>query len=477
MSELFTNNAATTLAGAITAVATSLTVATGDGAKFPSPAGADFFRLLLLKKSTGEIEIVKVTTRATDTFTIVRAQEGTTALALNASDLAELRPTAGFFGSLLSNADMQTGAYTSAADSGAANAYAITLSPAPTAYGAFQRFSFVAANACTGASTLNVNGLGAVAIKKYGSASALVANDIKAGSVVVVEHDGTVFQLISAASREPVFADVAQTFAGAITLLKSLYQKKGADIASANDMVLLGDGNYNDVTGSIQVNGFTDGVQNETRKFHFDDAVPLKHNTAPSVGFSKLWIPGGDYTTTANDEIEFTYDGIYWRATGSALAAGVALGAASSVPVGATIAWNTATPPAGYLEEDGSAVSRTTYAALFAVIGTTFGAGDGTTTFNLADKRGRFLRGWDHGAGTDPDAATRTDRGDGTTGNNVGTKQADQLKSHTHIYYGIIGGTNYTSGTEATIGALNTGSTGGNETRPTNINVMYCIKY
>lgn len=50
-------------------------------------------------------------------------------------------------------------------------------------------------------------------------------------------------------------------------------------------------------------------------------------------------------------------------------------------------------------------------------------------TFLLPDDRGRFLRGWDHGAGTDPDAASRTDRGDGTTGDNVGTLQADENKS------------------------------------------------
>jgi prepilin-type N-terminal cleavage/methylation domain-containing protein len=60
-----------------------------------------------------------------------------------------------------------------------------------------------------------------------------------------------------------------------------------------------------------------------------------------------------------------------------------------SIPVGSSIAGYWGTIPDGYLLEDGSAVSRTTYADLFGLIGTTYGAGDGSTTFNLPDSRGR----------------------------------------------------------------------------------------
>ena len=59
------------------------------------------------------------------------------------------------------------------------------------------------------------------------------------------------------------------------------------------------------------------------------------------------------------------------------------------------------TPPAGWLKADGAAVSRTTYAALFAAIGTTYGIGNGTSTFNLPDLRGEFLRCVDDGKGVD----------------------------------------------------------------------------
>lgn len=58
--------------------------------------------------------------------------------------------------------------------------------------------------------------------------------------------------------------------------------------------------------------------------------------------------------------------------------------------------------PSHSLYCDGSAVSRTTYADLFAKIGTTYGAGDGSTTFNVPDLRGEFIRGWDDGRGADP---------------------------------------------------------------------------
>lgn len=71
------------------------------------------------------------------------------------------------------------------------------------------------------------------------------------------------------------------------------------------------------------------------------------------------------------------------------------------VKTGTIETWATNVCPTGYLECSGDAVSRTTYADLFSVLGTSFGVGDGTTTFNLPDLRGEFIRGWDHGRGVD----------------------------------------------------------------------------
>lgn len=96
MSALYSNNAATTLASGITSSATSLTVATGTGAVFPTiTSNQDYFLITLQSFSTGNSEIVLVTARTTDTFTIVRAQEGTTAIAFSTSDYVQQRVTAG----------------------------------------------------------------------------------------------------------------------------------------------------------------------------------------------------------------------------------------------------------------------------------------------------------------------------------------------------------------------------------------------
>src|SRR5262245_20388174 len=58
-------------------------------------------------------------------------------------------------------------------------------------------------------------------------------------------------------------------------------------------------------------------------------------------------------------------------------------------------------PPSGFVKCNGAAISRTTYALLFAEIGTTFGVGDGSTTFNVPEIRGEFIRGWDDSRGVD----------------------------------------------------------------------------
>jgi len=94
--------------------------------------------------------------------------------------------------------------------------------------------------------------------------------------------------------------------------------------------------------------------------------------------------------------------------------------ALTGVPTGvvATFAMNSA--PTGWLKANGAAVSRTTYATLFAAINTTFGSGDGSTTFNLPDLRGEFLRGWDDGRGVD-------------TGRAFGSAQLDQMQKLTGV--------------------------------------------
>jgi microcystin-dependent protein len=70
-------------------------------------------------------------------------------------------------------------------------------------------------------------------------------------------------------------------------------------------------------------------------------------------------------------------------------------------PPGMVSLFGNSTAPSGWLECNGAAISRTTYSDLFANIGTTFGTGDGSTTFNLPELRGEFIRGWDNSRGID----------------------------------------------------------------------------
>ncbi|MBU0487030.1 MAG: tail fiber protein [Bacteroidetes bacterium] len=171
------------------------------------------------------------------------------------------------------------------------------------------------------------------------------------------------------------------------------------------------------------------------------------------------------------------------------------------VPAGTVVAYFGTTPPSGWLLCDGTAISRTTYANLYAAIGSFCGSGDGSTTFNLPDLRGVFLRGVN---GTrsdtiaDPDKDNRVaSKSGGNTGNNVGSLQNDAFQGHWHSYY-----TNYTSLTTegganrvdeistSNIGFTPVGRLGQpisdgtsgtprttSETRPKNVYVYYIIKY
>lgn len=158
----------------------------------------------------------------------------------------------------------------------------------------------------------------------------------------------------------------------------------------------------------------------------------------------------------------------------------------NSFPAGVTLPFAGSTPPSAWLLCAGQAVSRTTYADLFTAIGTTYGSGDGSTTFNLPDLRGRAPRGKDDMNGT---AANRiTSGGSGITGTTLGatggaethTLTASQMASHTHTYNQVTGSgsTRSNSGT-LTSTSSNTGSAGSdtahNNTGPTII-LNYIIK-
>lgn len=187
-------------------------------------------------------------------------------------------------------------------------------------------------------------------------------------------------------------------------------------------------------------------------------AKPLRAKTATSLtsGDIQSGTIVAAYYRLAGDEWIVVNSGFHTNALVPTLLASQLV----TLRVGSVLPWPTATIPTGWLECDGSAISRTTYATLYATLGTIYGAGDASTTFNLPDYRGQFLRGHANGQSTDPDRTSRTDRGDGTTGDAVGTKQTDQTESHTHGPGTLAGTTNATGAHTHTLGLPTTGSTG-----------------
>lgn len=173
------------------------------------------------------------------------------------------------------------------------------------------------------------------------------------------------------------------------------------------------------------------------------------------------------------------------------------------IPPGTVVAYAGTTAPSGWLLCDGAEISRTTFAGLFAAIGTAHGSGDGVTTFRIPDYRGRFLRGRDGGVGRDPDRTSRTVMNTGgATGDNVGSVQGDAIRNITGnlgmtvsngglfepgTTYGAFTGVNFrgfaqfnTSGSwvyprDISFNASNVVPTGG-DNRPINAYVNYIIK-
>ncbi|MDF3932309.1 phage tail protein [Pseudomonas citronellolis] len=180
-----------------------------------------------------------------------------------------------------------------------------------------------------------------------------------------------------------------------------------------------------------------------------------------------------------NNVVKLGWDGANLRLTIDATDMGSVWTEANNSIPGAIVYFARSTAPSGYLKANGAAVSRATYAKLFAAIGTAFGAGDGSTTFNLPDLRGEFIRGFDDGRGVD-------------SGRLMGSAQSWALENITGVagvVHGLsMSGAFYDGGP---LGTLQGGSSGlrysnfdasrvvqtASETRPRNVALLACIKY
>ncbi len=135
---------------------------------------------------------------------------------------------------------------------------------------------------------------------------------------------------------------------------------------------------------------------------------------------------------------DFEYDGTQFQVMAETPVA---------ITVGTIMAWPTSTVPSGWLECYGQAISRTTYSALFNVLSTSYGIGNGSTTFNLPDMRGRVIAGEDDMGGASANrltGVTGSVDGDGlgnTGGEETHTLVTAELASHTHVVSGNTGPT------------------------------------
>lgn len=152
----------------------------------------------------------------------------------------------------------------------------------------------------------------------------------------------------------------------------------------------------------------------------------------------------------------------------------------SGNPVGAILACGNSGALPRTLMCDGAAVSRTTYAALFAAIGTSFGSGDGSTTFNVPDTRNIFLRG--------ANSSTRTISTILYPAIPLGTTVTDKMQGHFHgqtpstgsgAANGVTLGSSFvgTSTSSAVSDGVNGTPRTGSETAPVHLGINYCIAY
>ena len=146
------------------------------------------------------------------------------------------------------------------------------------------------------------------------------------------------------------------------------------------------------------------------------NALPIRFQDSSGAPFVSLKSP-----SSLSGNVELTLpssvtNGAFLQTDGSG---NLSFQIIAGVPSGSVFCMAVATVPSGYLECNGAAVSRTTYAALFAVIGTAYGSGNGSSTFNLPDLRGEFIRGFDNGKGTD-------------SGRSIASAQSAANQSHNH---------------------------------------------
>lgn len=222
----------------------------------------------------------------------------------------------------------------------------------------------------------------------------------------------------------PPTAGVNETISGGLAIYAGghIATSKGTDIASASSIAVVT--GFTDVTGTTTIAGITKAaVVGTVFRLRFTGAgLNITYNATSMI---TPW--ARDYRTVPNEVLEFI-----------SLGSNNYLCYSLNGPperVGVTIETGAPSVLAGYLAEDGTAVSRTTYSGLFAEIGTAFGVGDGSTTFNVPDTLGRVIINVDGAANRITSASLNGANADtlgGAGGLETHTLTTAQMPAHTH---------------------------------------------
>lgn len=371
---------------------------------------------------------------------------------------------------------------------GDGSAYTLTYPISPVGYVTGENYTWIAnANNTTTTPTIRINSLDAKSLVQSDGSNFQIG-DIKTSMFVSMAYDGTKFRVTN-------FRSVVDG--------NKIWHQGNDGAGSGLDADLL-DGNDSSYYTNIPARlGYTPVNVNGSADVTISKTYPQIRLKYTNVG---QW---GMYTNVSGQYIlQYTPEGgsasnpLVFGTDGSILSAqfgDLKTAITSATPAGAIMAFARNSAPDGWLKANGAAISRTTYANLFAAISTTFGTGDGSTTFNLPDLRGEFVRGIDEGRGAD-------------SGRVFGANQGSANASHNHRVYGNTAGAGnhnhhasvYRSNGNASgggaFGALTDAdsrwdawtdaagdhghwfdvwseASGTNESRPRNVALLYCIKY
>ena len=492
---LFTNFAKSTLAVSAGVGDLTLNVTALDVTKFPQPSAGEAFRMALSDGIQDPEIVEVTDNPLSGVFTVVRAKEGTTAKAwqagtavvhgITAETVGEIPATSS--GLTLSGALNETdgGSVASAStvnlNAVAGNSLTITGTTTITSFGTAQSgvrkiVRFAAALTLTHSSNLFLPNNGANVLTAAGDWATFVSRGSGVWHCVdYTRADGTALRVVGTLlgntgsndnrvlrsdgtsgdtlQQSSMTVDDSGNVSGVNHVVATgeitgtVFHSKRVTVASASTTDLsVAAGNFVSVTGTTNISGFGTVAEGTEYTLRFTgDLTIAYHATALIIpGASDLNVKagdvikvlslgGGDWLVTSLLRVDgYTTSGF----TSGKVLVGAGAGnlptqSTALVPVGAGIAFAGTSAPTGWLLCYGQAVSRSTYSALFAVIGTNFGAGDGSTTFNLPDMQGRVAVGKDDMSGS---AAGRvTNAVSGLNGIVLGASGGNQnMQQHNH---------------------------------------------